>query len=303
MFENPIWSTPLQLPDPVILRALPIRIYEILSADLIRSDHACGAGEILGSGGLPPGEQMLLGFLTLVFISGSAHISHDYFDLVVDRINLPTRPLPSGRITIWEVWALFTLCTILGFITAAMPGPTVLMIVFVLWVIAFLYNLKLKEFGFVGNLIVAFCLGMIFILAGILTGQMNGVVLTFAALAFFFDLGEEVASDALDVKGDEVRSSKSFGSRWGKVRKMMVSGCMFRIFVLLTFVPFLIEWVRYDYLFLAVVLDLWVVWCVLKLMRAKTIDEGRVQVRRLYLSWGVFVFVYAFSRVIWGNTE
>ncbi|MFH0968042.1 MAG: UbiA family prenyltransferase, partial [Methanobacteriota archaeon] len=155
-------------------------------ADLIRMDLALGAGlflvagEILSSGGLPSGEQMLLGFLTLFFISGSANISNDYFDREVDRINLPTRPLPSGRISIREVWALFTLFTILGLITAAMLGPTVLMIVSVLWVIAFLYNLKFKEFGFIGNLIVAFCLGMILILAGILTGQMNGVVLTFA---------------------------------------------------------------------------------------------------------------------------
>jgi len=122
--------------------SVPVKIHAC--ADLIQMDLALGAGlflvagEILGSGGLPPGEQMLLGFLTLFFISGSANISNDYFDREVDRINLPTRPLPSGRISIREVWALFTLCTILGFITAAMLGPTVLMIVLVLWVIAFL---------------------------------------------------------------------------------------------------------------------------------------------------------------------
>jgi geranylgeranylglycerol-phosphate geranylgeranyltransferase len=49
------------------------------------------AGEILAIGGLPPANQVLLGFLTLFFISGSANISNDYFDRDVDRINLPGR--------------------------------------------------------------------------------------------------------------------------------------------------------------------------------------------------------------------
>jgi geranylgeranylglycerol-phosphate geranylgeranyltransferase len=273
--------------------------------DLIRMNLALGAGlflvagEILSTGGLPPVHLVLLGFLTLFFISGSSNISNDYFDQEVDRINLPTRPLPSGRISIRELWTLFTLFTIFGLITAAMLGPAVLLMVFALWGIAFLYNIKLKEFGFLGNLVVAFCLGMIFILAGILADTINGVVLTFAALAFFFDLGEEVASDALDMKGDEARSSKSLATRWGKNRAMRFSGYLFGIFILLTVVPFLMGWFGYDYLFLTGVMDLWMIGCVISLLRADRVEESRVQVQRLYFSWGLFVFVFALSRVIW----
>jgi len=90
---------------------------------------------------------MLFGFLTLFFISGSANISNDYFDRNVDKINLPSRSLPSGRITVRELWALFSLFIILGFITASLLGPNVLILVFLLWGIAFLYNMKRKECG------------------------------------------------------------------------------------------------------------------------------------------------------------
>jgi len=55
------------------------------------------AGEMLALGRLPTVAEALLGFLTGFFISGSAMISNDYFDLGVDRINRPERPLPSGR--------------------------------------------------------------------------------------------------------------------------------------------------------------------------------------------------------------
>jgi geranylgeranylglycerol-phosphate geranylgeranyltransferase len=205
-------------------------------ADLIRMDLALGAGffciagEILAVGGLPPVNQVLLGFLTLFFISGSANISNDYFDRDVDRINLPARPLPSGRISVPELWTLFLLFTVAGLTTAALLGPLVLALVSVLWGIALLYNIKLKESGFAGNLIVATCLGMMFILGGITAGAINGVVLTFAALAFFFDLGEEIASDAMDFKGDQVRSSESLAKRKGRAWAIRMSGIPFMVF-------------------------------------------------------------------------
>jgi len=256
------------------------------------------AGEILAVGGLPPANQVLLGFLTLFFISGSANISNDYFDRDVDRINLPARPLPSGRISVRELWILFFLFTAAGLTTAALLGPLVLALVSVLWGIALLYNMKLKESGFAGNLIVATCLGMMFITGAITAGTINGVVLTFAALAFFFDLGEEIAADAMDVKGDQVRSSKSLAKRWGRTRAMRIAGLMFVVFFVLTLLPFLMGWLGYDYLFLIAVTDLFMISCSLTLVRSRVIEEGRVQIRRLYLAWGIFVIVFAITRIL-----
>lgn len=272
-------------------------------ADLIRMDLALGAGfflvagEILAFGGSPPLYQVLLGFLTLFFISGSANISNDYFDREVDRINLPARPLPSGRISVPELWLLFLLFTAAGLTAAALLGPLVLALVSSLWGIALLYNMKLKESGFAGNLIVATCLGMIFVLGGITAGTINGVVLTFAALAFFFDLGEEIAADAMDVKGDQVRSSKSLAKRWGRTFAMRISGIMFGVFFVLTLLPFLMGWFGYDYLFLIAVTDCWMISCSLNLVRSRTTEEGRLQIRRLYLAWGLFVIVFAITRI------
>jgi len=51
--------------------------------ELIRADLVLGAGifvvagELLGQGRLPPLPEALLGFLTGLFISGSANISND----------------------------------------------------------------------------------------------------------------------------------------------------------------------------------------------------------------------------------
>ena len=273
-------------------------------ADLIRMDLALGAGyflvsgEILAVGGLPPVNQVLLGFLSLFFISGSANISNDYFDRDVDRINLPSRPLPSGRISIHELWTLFFIFTIAGLITAALLGPLVLTLVSLIWGIACLYNMKFKEYGFAGNLIVASCIAMTVVVGGITAGAVNGVVLVFALLAFFFDLGEEIAADTMDVKGDQVRSSKSLAKRWGRNRAMRISGVMFIVFMVLTLLPILTGWLGYDYLFLIAVTDFWMIFCLLNLLRHQTIEEGRKYIRRLYLGWGLFVLVFAISRIL-----
>jgi geranylgeranylglycerol-phosphate geranylgeranyltransferase len=55
-------------------------------------------GEIIALGTFPSAPEILLGFLCGFFISGSATILNDYYDLEVDRINAPDRPIPAGII-------------------------------------------------------------------------------------------------------------------------------------------------------------------------------------------------------------
>jgi geranylgeranylglycerol-phosphate geranylgeranyltransferase len=57
-------------------------------------------------------------------------------------------------------------------------------------------------------------------------------------------------------------------------------------------------WLGYDYLFLIAVTDLWMIWCSVNLVRVRTIEYGRVQIRRLYLAWGIFVIIFALSRIL-----
>jgi geranylgeranylglycerol-phosphate geranylgeranyltransferase len=234
----------------------------------------------------------------LFFISGSANISNDYFDREVDRVNLPSRPLPSGRISVTELWILFSLFTASGMIGAAFLGPLVLVLVVLFWCIALAYNIKLKDAGFAGNLVVAACIGMTIVLGAIAAGTVNGVVLTFAALAFFFDLGLEIAADTMDVKGDEQRSSRSLAHRWGRARALRISALWLTVFFLVTPVPFLAGWLGYDYLLLIGTADLWMIACTVRLVASPTIEEGRRQIRRLYLTWGLFVIVFTLTRLL-----
>ena len=103
------------------------------------------AGEILALRHFPSAVDALFGFLVGFFISGSAMISNDYFDLDVDRINHPQRPLPSGRITILELMVLTCFFSVAGLVAAALLGALTLVLALVIWAVGFLYNWKFKE--------------------------------------------------------------------------------------------------------------------------------------------------------------
>jgi geranylgeranylglycerol-phosphate geranylgeranyltransferase len=240
----------------------------------------------------------MLGFLTGFFVSGSANIANDYFDREVDRVNRPDRPLPSGRVSLPGLAALVLAFTAAGLAAAALLGPAVLALAGVVWGVALLYNVRLKELGFPGNLAVAFCVSMTVVLSGLATGAVNGLVATFAALAFLFDLGEEIASDAMDVEGDRLRSSRSIAARSGRTVALRLSGVAFSLFIALTFLPYVAGWLGPAYLLCAAAAGLVMGWLAARLVRSATIAEGRVQVRRLYLAWGLVVVVFVGSSLL-----
>lgn len=272
--------------------------------ELIRLDLAFGAGffvvagEIFAAGGLPPLSLAGAGFVALFFISGSANIANDYFDREVDRINLPSRPIPSGRVSVREVRALFILASVAGLAAAAFPGPQVFAPAVLLWGLSVLYNMKIKEFGIAGNITVAFCVGMTVILGGLAVHTLSGIVITFGALAFLFDLGEEIAADSMDLEGDRVRSSRSLAGRRGRTFALRLSVLPFSVFIALVPAPFFLGWPWYDYLVMAAVFDIWMIWCVANLVADRSIEEGRVWIRRLYLSWGLFMILVVLARLL-----
>lgn len=272
--------------------------------DLVRIDLVFGAGifvvlgEILGLAGLPPMREALLGFLTGFFVSGSANISNDYFDLEVDRVNQPGRPLPSGQVTARELWTLSILFAAIGLAAAALLGTSVLALAALAWLAAFLYNARLKEMGLLGNLTVASCVAMTAIMGGAAVGSINGMVLTFAALAFLFDLGEEIASDAMDARGDEMRSAKSIASSMGRGYALRLSAGIFAAFIMATFIPVLMGWQGGAYLLLALAADICMAYFIIRLIQSSSIEEGRAQIRRLYLTWGLLALALILINLI-----
>jgi geranylgeranylglycerol-phosphate geranylgeranyltransferase len=256
------------------------------------------AGEIIGSENLPSIFVGLMGFLTGFFISGAAMISNDYFDLEVDRVNHPERPLPSGRISIPEVKILTCLFSAAGFITSALLGSLALALTMFIWTIGILYNWKYKESGLLGNIMVALSVAWTFIFGGAIVGGLaNSMIWVFGALAFVFDLGEEIAGGAMDVKGDDKRSARTIARVHGKKYALYVSCLLFVSFVAISMVPFVMGWLSSYYLGIFLPVDLVALYLAKKLLTSQTVDEGRLRIRQLYLMVTFLVIAFTVTKL------
>ncbi|HSK88507.1 MAG TPA: UbiA family prenyltransferase, partial [Anaerolineales bacterium] len=195
-------------------------------------------GEIIALGSLPTVRDLLLGFACGFFLSGAALTLNDYFDIEVDKVNAPQRPLPAGLLTPSDAILLTALATLIGLSAAILINPLAFSVSLIFWVIGVLYNWRYKAEGLWGNLMVAASVGITFILGGIAVGQpLNRIVWFFGLIAFFIDLAEEIAGDAMDMAGDRKRASRSIALRVGRNTALRIAGSLFILVVLLSYVP------------------------------------------------------------------
>jgi geranylgeranylglycerol-phosphate geranylgeranyltransferase len=241
-------------------------------------------GEFIALGKFPSFWPMFLGFTCGFFLSGTALVLNDTFDLEVDRVNTPERAIPSGRVSLREAVILSILSTLLGLVAALAINLPALVLGILFWVIGFLYNWKFKQTGLPGNLMVSASVAVTFILGGIAVGQpWNKIVWLFSLLAFLIDLGEEIAGDAMDMEGDRKRASKSIAIKMGRRFALRVSGIIFALVILVSFVPYVFGWFGFGYLIMITIMDLAVIYFTVRLLRSSTSEEGRFYMRRIYL--------------------
>jgi geranylgeranylglycerol-phosphate geranylgeranyltransferase len=250
-------------------------------------------GEIIALEGFPPLRELLLGLACGFFLSGSALTLNDYFDIEVDKINTPQRPIPAGLLTPADAIWLTGIATLIGLTAALLISPLAFLLGIVFWGIGVLYNWRYKAHGLWGNLMVAASVGSTFLLGGIAAGQpLNKVVWFFALTAFFVDLAEEIAGDAMDMEGDRKRRSKSIALITGRNLALRITALLFVLVALLSYIPFVLGWMEGSYLLLVCAINVAVIFFTIRLLKSQTSEEGRSAMRGIYLSilFGILVF-------------
>lgn len=241
-------------------------------------------GQAMALGEMPEARLALLGFLIGFLISGAEMVSNDLFDLEVDRVNHPERPLPSGQVSVSEVIFFTIVLSFCGLLIAAFLGPLVLGFTALIWVMGMLYNWRLKSLGLPGNIMVAISVGTTFVLGGMMTERLDsGLVWTFALMAALFDLAEEVSGGVMDAEGDALRGSRSLAILYGRKAALTVVTLLFAAFVALSIFPFIMGWLGLPYLALIALADAAVMYLVSRLWKAKKPEQGRRVQRTLYL--------------------
>ncbi len=254
-------------------------------------------GELLALGKLPLATEIILGFLSVFFISATSLILNDYFDIETDKINAPERPLPAGLVTEQDVILLSIVVTMFGFITSYLISLEALLVIILVWVVGFLYNWRFKKAGFIGNLMVSFSVGMTFIFGGIAVNRpFEKIVWFFAFIVMLIDLGEEIAADAMDAEGDRKIGSRSLALVLGREKALKISGTIFLFVIVSSSLPFLLNWLELIYLFPILLMDAVILYSTSKLLDSGIVNR-RIYIRWIYLSGLVMLLIFIILRI------
>ncbi|MFX1366015.1 MAG: geranylgeranylglycerol-phosphate geranylgeranyltransferase [Promethearchaeota archaeon] len=154
--------------------------------------------------------NIILGVLTYFFIAGSGMVINDIYDIEIDKINRPERPIPSGAITMLEAKYLFAGLFILGILISIIHS-----IIFnLLYINVFLaiffgfmgwvYAKWGKKSGFFGNIIVSISFSIGFIYGAILNSSTIPIYIYFFFLNSIFGLlSREIIKGCEDIEGDK----------------------------------------------------------------------------------------------------
>jgi len=274
-------------------------LFRLLRFELPFSAGVCVVmGQLLALGEFAPLLVTIFGFMSVFSISASILVLNDFFDIETDKINAPHRPIPAKLVSPSEAFWLSIFLLFVGLVLSYLISIIVVLFSITLAVIGFLYNGKLKKSGLIGNILVSISVGMTFIYGGATVGlPLNKMVLLFSLIAVLIDLGEEIASDAMDIKGDLIINSNSLAIKYGMPAALKISGFIFLFVVLLTFVPFIMNWLPLIYLIPILIMDFFFIYLTVRLLRSRN-DEGRKYIRWIYLGATVGLLIFLAIRLI-----
>ena len=194
---------------------------------------------------------IIYGMLAYIFIASSQNIINDIFDVEVDKINRPDRPIPSGAISIREAYFLFYLFTGIGLFFSAISSYIIgniypFSLAFLMVIIGVLYSWKLKIMGFIGNITVgiSFSMGYIY---GIIVSTNNFALTNSIITAIMFFListtlliAREIVKGIEDVEGDRLRDVKTLARSKGiKFASITAAFFYFLALILFTWIYFI----------------------------------------------------------------
>lgn len=201
----------------------------------------CGLVSLLGAclvyGDIPSWRVSLLVFTVplLGWIAG-LYLA-DFYDRVLDSIQKPHRPIPSGRITALEALFVGAAYAVIGLVLTLLLSFLNVLLVFVAGFLVFLYARYTKSRGLLGNFnrgamtVVTYLFGVFSI--GSITSIPPSVWLL-SVVFFFHDANSNIIGAIRDVHGDKTGGYTTTPVRYGIRTTLLISVILSGLYLLTT---------------------------------------------------------------------
>ena len=244
---------------------------------------------------------VLLIWCMVFLITAAGNVINDYYDAVIDAINRPDRPIPSGAISQpaarrYAIF-LFLLGNLIGIITLAYG--MILPLIIALWnsVLLWWYAKRLKTTPGRGNAAVAYLSASIFLFGAAFTDPQILIhtltyALPIAGATFGVMLAREIMKDAEDVIGDLEANAKTLPIRYGIPRSIQIAACCGIGGIILSLFLFF-RW-GVVYLGSIIMVDLIILFGILIVSSCTTPECVKMRNGSRYLKYGMFCSLIVF---------
>ena len=186
-----------------------------------------------------PTISVILPVIVVMLFTIGANSLNDYIDYEIDKINRPDRAISSGLVLRNHALVLSLSSLIMGVLIALrLNKDSQLLSIGVSLPLIIAYNLKLKNYPLIGNIIVSLILAMSFIYAGLGFEKTEPLIIP-ALLAFGLTLIREIVKDLADIKGDKSAGLMTFPIVYGKKKTIILCTILSLFLGVGAFIPFL----------------------------------------------------------------
>lgn len=202
------------------------------------------------TGTIQPLSKVILASISATLITAAANAINDFFDIEIDRINKPHRPLPSGKLTARFAKRFAILLFVLGIFIAVFINVTAVVIAISAVILLYYYSFKLKRTVILGNLTVSLVAGAAFVYGGVAVERYQAALVP-AIFAFLMHLGREIIKDIQDQEGDTYGAARTLPIQFGNHVALTVTTVVFLVLITATIIPYLTGY--YNFLYLVIV--------------------------------------------------
>lgn len=208
---------------------------------------------------------ILLGALSAACLNAASNIVNQYYDLEIDRINKPARPIPSGRIS---PFAALIGCVILYALSAVLAycvGPQFFIIVMFTLFLTYAYSgppFRTKRHWLLANLTIAVPRGCLLVVAGwtALRSVYDAEPWIIGAVFGLYIFGAATTKDFADIKGDRQGGCITLPVRFGVRQSAYMIAPFFVLPFVLLFIASFFGWLsawRIGVMGLSLLLSVW----------------------------------------------
>ncbi len=247
---------------------------------------------LIATGTITTAALLLFAVVTLVTAAGN--VINDYFDVEIDRVNRPDRPIPAGLVSLPAARAYAVTLFLAGILVCLFTNELCIAIAVISSLLLIGYAACLKRTPLLGNITVSYLAASMFLFGGAL-GGLPGLlhVMPFAVMTFFAMLARELVKDAEDVEGDRASGAATLPIRYGIRATLFLALFSALLGVVASLGPYL--WWGFWYIYGILPVDGIILFACIKVVRSTTPEEVKTTGASTLLKAGMFASLVIFT--------